>query len=306
MDTMTKKNTALVFLLLLIIASPIAFYYGFMNAEQAVTLFGVPFTISFLILSIRISDQWEKAVVLRLGKFVGLKGPGLFFLIPFIDRVDKFVDQRVRVTDILADQTLSKDTVPVNVDAVIYWTVWDVEKAALEVESYEEAISFIAQTALRDTIGTHELADLLQNREKIAHDLQVNLDANTDPWGITVQTVGIKDIVIPNELSDAMSKQAQAERERQARVTLGTAELEIAEKFEEASMRYKDNPVALQLRGMNMLFEGLKEKGSLVIVPSSALESMNMGAVGGVAGLARHAQENIEQNAKAEAPISDS
>lgn len=292
MDTMTKKNIALVSLLALKIASPIAFYFNLMNVEQTSYIFVIALIISTLILSIRICDQWEKAVVLRLGKYVGLKGPGLFFLIPFIDRVDKFVDQRVRVTDISADQTLSKDTVPVNVDAVIYWTVWDVEKAALEVESYEQAISFIAQTALRDTIGTHELADLLQNREKIAQDLQSNLDANTDPWGITVQTVGIKDIVIPAELSDAMSKQAQAERERKARVTLGTAELEIAEKFEEASARYKDNPVALQLRGMNMLFEGLKEKGSLVIVPSSALESMNLGAVGGVAGLARHAEEN--------------
>lgn len=302
MDTMTKKNTALVILLLLEIASPITFYFGLMGFEQATSLFIGSLIISILILSIRISDQWEKAVVLRLGKYVGLKGPGIFFLIPFIDRVDKFVDQRVRVKDISADKTLSKDTVPVNVDAVIYWTVWDVEKAALEVERYEEAISFIAQTALRDTIGTHELADLLQNREKIAQDLQQNLDANTDPWGITVQTVGIKDIVIPSELSDAMSKQAQAERERQARVTLGTAELEIAEKFEEASLRYKDNPVALQLRGMNMLFEGLKEKGSLVIVPSSALDSMNMGAIGGMAGIARHAQESNKQtdNSKTE------
>lgn len=300
MDTTAKKHAALVILLLVKVASPIAVFFRLLNEVQATTLFICALIISVLILSIRISDQWEKAVVLRLGKYAGLKGPGLFFLIPFIDRVDKFVDQRIRVTDILAEQTLSKDTVPVNVDAVIYWTVWDVEKAALEVESYIEAIAFIAQTTLRDTIGTHELSDLLQNREKIAHDLQINLDESTNPWGITVQTVGIKDIVIPNELSNAMSKQAQAERERQARVTLGTAELEIAEKFEEASLRYKDNPVALQLRGMNMLFEGLKEKGSLVIVPSSALDSMNLGAIGGVTGLAQHARGNNEQQTKME------
>jgi regulator of protease activity HflC (stomatin/prohibitin superfamily) len=296
MDTMTKKHIALVILLLVKIASPLAFYFTLINTEQTITLFTCALIISFLILSIRISDQWEKAVVLRLGRYVGLKGPGLFFLIPFVDRVDQFVDQRIRVTDISADQTLSKDTVPVNVDAVIYWTVWDVEKAALEVENYREAIAYIAQTALRDTIGTHELSDLLQNRETIAQDLQENLDKNTNPWGITVQTVGIKDIIIPPALSDAMSKQAQAERERQARVTLGTAELEIAEKFEEASLRYKNNPVALQLRGMNMLFEGLKEKGSLIIVPSSALDSMNLGATGGLAALAQHAKENNEQN----------
>lgn len=293
---MTKKHIALVILLLVKIASPLAFYFTLINTEQTITLFTCALIISFLILSIRISDQWEKAVVLRLGRYVGLKGPGLFFLIPFVDRVDQFVDQRIRVTDISADQTLSKDTVPVNVDAVIYWTVWDVEKAALEVENYREAIAYIAQTALRDTIGTHELSDLLQNRETIAQDLQENLDKNTNPWGITVQTVGIKDIIIPPALSDAMSKQAQAERERQARVTLGTAELEIAEKFEEASLRYKNNPVALQLRGMNMLFEGLKEKGSLIIVPSSALDSMNLGATGGLAALAQHAKENNEQN----------
>ena len=297
---MTKKHISLVTLLLVKIASLIAFYFTLINTEQATIIFSCSLIISFLILSIRISDQWERAVVLRLGKFVGLKGPGLFFLIPFVDRVDQFVDQRIRVTDISADQTLSKDTVPVNVDAVIYWTVWDVEKAALEVENYREAIAYIAQTALRDTIGTHELSDLLQNREKIAQDLQEYLDKNTNPWGITVQTVGIKDIIIPPELSNAMSKQAQAERERQARVTLSTAELEIAEKFEEASLRYKNNPVALQLRGMNMLFEGLKEKGSLIIVPSSALDSMNIGAMGGMAGLAQYAQNNNDQNSETE------
>lgn len=243
----------------------------------------------FIAASIKIADQWEKAVVLRMGKFIGLKGPGPFLIIPIIDRVDSFVDQRVRVTDFKAEETLTKDTVPVNVDAVVYWTVWDVEKAALEVQEYSTAIAYIAQTTLRDTIGKHELADLLQNRDKIAEDLQKILDEHTNPWGITCQNVGIKDIIIPAALTDAMSKQAQAERERQARIILGTAETEIAAKFEEASQKYLQNPVALQLRGMNMLFEGLKEKGSLVIVPSSALESMNLGAIGGLTALSQSA-----------------
>jgi regulator of protease activity HflC (stomatin/prohibitin superfamily) len=237
--------------------------------------------------SIKIADQWEKAVVLRMGKFKGLKGPGPFLIIPIVDRVATYIDQRVRVTDFGAEKTLTKDTVPVNVDAVVYWMVWDVEKAALEVRKYEAAVYFIAQAVLRDIIGKHELADLLQHRDKIAEDLQHTLDEHTNPWGITCQTVGIKDIIIPEELADAMSKQAQAERERQARIILGTAETEIAEKFALASRQYANNPVALQLRGMNMLFEGLKEKGSLVIVPSSALESMNLGAIGGLTALSK-------------------
>ena len=235
--------------------------------------------------TIQIADQWEKAVVLRLGKFTGLKGPGIFFIIPIIDRIDAFIDQRVRVTDFNAEKTLTMDTVPVNVDAVVYWTVWDAEKAALEVRRYVKAVTYIAQTGLRDIIGKHELADLLHNRDEIAESLQHILDKHTNPWGISCQNVGIKDIVIPESLSDAMSKQAQAERERQARIILGTAETEISEKFAEAAKNYQDNPVALQLRGMNMLFEGLKERGSLIIVPSSALESMNLGAIGGLAAL---------------------
>ena len=254
---------------------------------------GVPVLVILIIISlligssIKIADQWEKAVVLRMGKFSGLKGPGLFLIIPIIDQISSFIDQRVRVTEFRAEQTLTKDTVPVNVDAVVYWTVWDVEKAALEVQEYIKAISFIAQTDLRDIIGKHELADLLQDREKIAEDLQKTLDANTNPWGITCQTVGIRDIIIPQALADAMSKQAQAERERKARVILGTAETEIAEKFAQASKEYADNPIALHLRGMNMLYEGLKEKGSMVIVPSSALDSMNLGVIGGLVSLAK-------------------
>jgi len=246
--------------------------------------------------SIKIADQWEKAVVLRMGQFKGLRGPGPFLIIPIIDRIGAFIDQRVRVTDFNAEKTLTKDTVPVDVDAVVYWTVWDVEKAALEVRRYVQAVTYIAQTGLRDIIGRHELADLLQNREKIAEALQHALDEHTSPWGITCQNVGIKDIVIPAALADAMSKQAQAERERQARIILGTAETEISEKFAEASKQYQDNPVALQLRGMNMLFEGLKEKGSLIIVPSSALESMNLGAIGGLAALSEMSAKGKEES----------
>lgn len=237
--------------------------------------------------AIRIADQWERAVVLRMGKFKGLKGPGPFMIVPIIDSVSVYIDQRVRVSAFKAEQTLTKDTVPVNVDAVVYWTVWDVEKAALEVQEYQIAIEHIAQTGLRDTIGKHELSDLLQERDKIAEDLQQVLDRNTSSWGITCQTVGIKDIAIPQALAEAMSKEAQAERERRARVILGTAETEIAEKFAKASQQYSDNPVALHLRGMNMLFEGLKEKGSMVIVPSSALETMNLGAMSGLVSLAK-------------------
>ncbi len=256
------------------------------------TVFVVSLLLAFFIASsIHIADQWEKAVVLRMGRYKGLKGPGLFFIVPVLDKIDKYIDQRVRVTDFKAEQTLTKDTVPVNVDAVVYWTVWDVEKAALEVQEYEKAIAYIAQTGLRDIIGKHELADLLQERDKIADDLQKVLDGDTNPWGITCQNVGIKDIVIPQALADAMSKQAQAERERRARVILGTAETEIAEKFAIASEKYRDNPVALHLRGMNMLFEGLKEKGSMVIVPSSALDSMNLGAMGGLISLAKLDEE---------------
>jgi regulator of protease activity HflC (stomatin/prohibitin superfamily) len=256
-------------------------------------LIGIPVLAAMVIMSIligssiQVADQWEKAIVLRMGKFIGLRGPGIFFIIPIIDQLSAYIDQRVRVTEFRAEQTLTKDTVPVNVDAVVYWTVWDVEKAALEVQEYVKAISYIAQTDLRDIIGKHELADLLQDREKIAEDLQKTLDANTNPWGITCQTVGIRDIIIPPALADAMSKQAQAERERKARVILGTAETEIAEKFAQASLQYKDNPIALHLRGMNMLFEGLKEKGSMVIVPSSALDSMNLGAIGGLTALGK-------------------
>lgn len=287
MKAITKKMWNPVSGTVMITASAISialYYFDLIDTRILIILLLISL---FIARSIHIADQWEKAVVLRMGKFQGLKGPGIFFIIPIIDQIDKYIDQRVRVTDFKAEQTLTKDTVPVNVDAVVYWTVWDVEKAALEVQEYEIAIFYIAQTGLRDIIGKHELADILQERDKIAEDLQKVLDHNTNPWGITCQTVGIKDIIIPQALADAMSKEAQAERERRARVILGTAETEIAHKFSEASEQYKKNPVALHLRGMNMLFEGLKEKGSMVIVPSSALDSMNLGATGGLVSLAK-------------------
>ncbi len=284
MKTSFANPVAVTVLLILLTISGGLYYLGYINPGGLVLLILISVLISS---SIHIADQWEKAIVLRLGKYSGLKGPGIFFIIPIIDQVQKYIDQRVRVTEFRAEQTLTKDTVPVNVDAVVYWTVWDVEKAALEVQEYVRAISYIAQTDLRDIIGKHELADLLQEREHIAEDLQKTLDANTNPWGITCQTVGIRDIIIPQALADAMSKQAQAERERKARVILGTAETEIAEKFAKASEQYADNPIALHLRGMNMLYEGLKEKGSMVIVPSSALDSMNLGVLGGLTALAK-------------------
>ena len=281
-----------VFVILLIVDAAL-FFTGILTFLQALGGIVVAALVGY---SIKIADQWEKAVVLRLGKYKGLKGPGPFLIIPFVDRIASYIDQRIRVTDFSAEKTLTRDTVPVNVDAVAYWMVWDAEKAALEVQRYIAAVYYIAQTCLRDIIGKHELADLLQNRDKIAEDLQKILDEHTNPWGITCQTVGIKDIIIPSELADAMSKQAQAERERQARIILGTAETEIAQKFAVASRQYTSNPVALQLRGMNMLFEGLKEKGSLVIVPSSALESMNLGAIGGLTALAKSEVERAPED----------
>jgi regulator of protease activity HflC (stomatin/prohibitin superfamily) len=291
---MTKNffNPILTLVLIILVGSSVLLYnvYNLDNASLIAMLI-VSVTISS---SIHIANQWERAVVLRLGKYKGLKGPGLFFIVPIFDKVSDYIDQRIRVTEFKAEQTLTKDTVPVNVDAVVYWTVWDVEKAALEVQDYVTAISYIAQTGLRDIIGKHELSDLLQERDKIAEGLQKALDGHTNPWGITVQNVGIKDIVIPAGLADAMSKEAQAERERRARVILGTAETEIAEKFAKASVLYRDNPVALHLRGMNMLFEGLKEKGSMVIVPSSALDSMNLGAMGGLVSLAKSNESKRE------------
>jgi len=235
--------------------------------------------------SLQIAHQWEKGVVLRLGRFKTLKGPGFFFIVPLIDRVDQIIDHRVRVTDFKAETTLTHDTVPVNVDAIAFWLVWDAKMSVLEVANFGEAVVLSAQTALRDAIGRHDLSELLSGREHIGAEIQKSLDKKTDPWGITIQAVEIRDITIPKGLEDAMSRQAQAERERQSRVILGTAETEIAEKFAQASLSYIDNPVALHLRAMNMVFEGLKQNGSMVIVPSSAVETMGLGALGGLTAL---------------------
>jgi regulator of protease activity HflC (stomatin/prohibitin superfamily) len=240
----------------------------------------------YLLFAIKIANQWEKAVVLRFGKFSGLRGPGLFAIVPLMDVVTSWIDQRVMVTSFGAEKTLTKDTVPVDVDAVLFWVVWDAQKAALEVKDYQSAISWSAQTALRDIIGKMMLADILTGREVIDHELQKIIDQRTTPWGITVQSVEIRDIIIPAALEDAMSRQAQAERERQARVILGESEKQIAESFAEASKAYVSNPTALHLRAMNMLFEGLKEKGALVIVPSSAVDTMNLGGIAGLTSLA--------------------
>jgi len=232
-------------------------------------------------------------IVLRLGKFNGLKGPGLFWVIPIIDTAVMWIDHRVAVRSFSAEKTLTKDTVPVDVDAVLFWVVWDAEKAALEVSDYNSAIAWAAQTALREIIGQMTLADILIGRTKMDQDLQKIIDERTTPWGVTVQSVEIRDVIIPQVLEDAMSRQAQAERERQARVILGESEQQIAASFAEASQVYINNPTALHLRAMNMLFEGLKEKGALVIVPSSAVDSMNLG---GLSGMVSMAQNNLPKD----------
>jgi regulator of protease activity HflC (stomatin/prohibitin superfamily) len=236
-------------------------------------------------LSPRVAQQWERAVVLRLGRFVGLRGPGLFWIVPFIDVVARAIDQRMITTAFAAEQTLTSDTVPVNVDAVLFWVVHDPEKAALEVQNYPVAVSWAAQTALRDIIGRTSLADLLRGREKIEQELQALIDQRSTPWGVTVQAVEMRDIVIPSQLQEAMSREAQAAREKQARIILGEAEVEIAKSFETAAQAYRDNPTALHLRAMNMLYEGLKEKGALMLVPSTAVESMGMGGLLGAAAM---------------------
>src|SRR4051794_23154252 len=240
-----------------------------------------------LSLSPKVAKQWEKAVVLRLGKFVGLRGPGLFWVVPLIDSVSSWIDQRVITTSFAAEQTLTSDTVPVNVDAVLFWMVYDPEKAALEVQQYKEAVSWAAQTALRDIIGRTSLTDLLRGREKIEEQLQELIDQRCNPWGVSVQSVEMRDVIIPDSLQDAMSREAQAGREKQARIILGQAEVEIAKLFQAASISYHDIPTALHLRAMNMLYEGLKEKGAMMIVPSTAVESMGMGGLMGMAAMAQ-------------------
>jgi regulator of protease activity HflC (stomatin/prohibitin superfamily) len=259
-------------------------------ADAWIGLFVVVMTLLSvcILFALKVASQWEKAVVLRLGKFYALRGPGVFWIIPIIDSIPAWIDHRVMVTPFSAEKTLTKDTVPVDVDAVLFWVVWDAEKAALEVKDYQSAIAWAAQTALRDIIGRMMLADILVGRSAIDEELQHIIDERTTPWGVTVNSVEIRDIVIPQDLEDAMSRQAQAERERQARVILGESEKQIAASFSEASEVYVNNPTALHLRAMNMLFEGLKQKGALVIVPSSAIDTMNLGGLSGMVSLAQH------------------
>ncbi len=244
----------------------------------------------YFLFALKVAQQWEKVIVLRMGRFNGLKGPGLFWILPIIDMTPVWIDHRVMVTPFNAEKTLTKDTVPVDVDAVLFWVVWDAEKAALEVENYRNAIAWAAQTALREIIGQMSLAEILVGRAVMDEQLQKIIDERTTPWGVSVQSVEIRDVIIPQGLEDAMSQQAQAERERQSRVILGEAEMQVADSFAEASKAYINNPTALHLRAMNMLFEGLKEKGALVIVPSSAVDTMNLGAMSGMVALAQQNQ----------------
>jgi regulator of protease activity HflC (stomatin/prohibitin superfamily) len=260
-------------------------FYAFKATGSQVLLVGSIAAGAILMQAPQIAQQWERGVVLRLGRFAGMRGPGLFWIVPFVDRVTSWIDQRTITTSFAAEQTLTSDTVPVNVDAVLFWLVHDPQKAALEVQDYAQAVSWAAQTALRDIIGRTELTALLRGRERIEQELQLLIDARSNPWGITVQSVEMRDVVIPSALQDAMSREAQAAREKQARIILGQAELEIANSFQQAAKAYHDDPTALHLRAMNMLYEGLKEKGALMLIPSSAVESMGMGGLMGAAAL---------------------
>jgi regulator of protease activity HflC (stomatin/prohibitin superfamily) len=242
----------------------------------------------YCLLAIKVVRQWEKVAVLRLGRYVGLRGPGMFWIIPIVDTLTPYVDQRVRVTSVSAESTLTRDTVPTNVDAIVFWLVWNAEKSLLEVADFADAIAMSAQTALRESIGRHELAQMISERETLGRELQRVLDEKTTPWGITVQSVEIRDVRIPQLLEDAMSREAQADRERRARIILGEAETQISAKFAQAAEVYRDNPIALHLRAMNMLYEAIKEKGAMVIVPSSAVETMGLGGMLATTTLAKN------------------
>jgi regulator of protease activity HflC (stomatin/prohibitin superfamily) len=269
----------------ILILSIAAGFVGMLLTNNPVWVIGFSIVGVILMQAPRVANQWERAVVLRLGRYVGLRGPGLFWIVPLIDRVTMTIDQRTITTGFAAEQTLTSDTVPVNVDAVLFWMVHDAQKAALEVQDYSRAVAWAAQTALRDIIGRTTLTDLLRGRERIEEELQKLIDQRSNPWGVTVSSVEMRDVVIPGSLQDAMSREAQAAREKQARIILGQAEMEIAESFAQAAKSYHDNPTALHLRAMNMLYEGLKEKGALMLVPSSAVESMGMGGLMGAAAL---------------------
>jgi regulator of protease activity HflC (stomatin/prohibitin superfamily) len=284
-----------VFLLIAVLGAVIGDGRNYSDGVLGTWVLAWTFIGVYFLFGLKVASQWEKVVVLRLGKFHKLAGPGAFWIIPIVDTTPTWIDHRVMVTPFAAQKTLTKDTVPVDVDAVLFWVVWDAEKAALEVENYRAAVDWAAQTALRDIIGRMMLADILVGRSSLDKELQQIIDERTTPWGVTVQSVEIRDIVIPQDLEDAMSRQAQAERERQARVILGESEKQIAASFSEASQAYIHNPTALHLRAMNMLFEGLKEKGALVIVPSSAIDTMNLGGLSGMVSLA---QNNVPKEDK--------
>jgi regulator of protease activity HflC (stomatin/prohibitin superfamily) len=271
----------------ILLGSTILGILSFLATDDTIPLVAMILVGLMLMQAPRIAQQWERAVLLRLGRFIGLRGPGLFWIVPFVDSVSTWIDQRTITTTFTAEQTLTSDTVPVNVDAVLFWMVHDAQKAALEVQDYNQAVSWAAQTALRDIIGRTTLTELLRGRELIENELQHLIDQRSNPWGVTVSSVEMRDVIIPGALQDAMSREAQAAREKQARIILGQAELEIANSFREAAKSYHDNPTALQLRGMNMLYEGLKEKGALMLIPSSAVESMGMGGLMGAAALRR-------------------
>ncbi|QSO45825.1 slipin family protein [Alicyclobacillus mengziensis] len=290
----------LVFWVFLIIGVGIGSLMAINHIFLGVALFIVLTAVGWILSSaIQVADQWEKAIVLRLGKFKALAGPGVFFMIPFIDSVPAWIDQRIITTQFTAEQTLTKDTVPVNVDAVVFWMVWDAEKAALEVADFASSVSWAAQTALRDLIGSTMLEDLLSSREDIDHQLKKLMDTRTEPWGITIQNVQIRDISIPRSLEDAMSRAAQAERERNARAILGQAEQQVAESFVAAAEMYARHPAALQLRALNILYEGLKEKASMIVVPSSLADAANLGSLLGTVAAEKLIEHNLQDGQSA-------
>lgn len=285
-----KKNSSfpmLIFIVILGIGLALAYAMHRVSADfQALWVLGGAIVVAFVASSaIQVADQWSKAVVLRLGKFRSLQGPGLFLIVPLIDTIPYWIDTRVLTNSFKAEKTLTKDTVPVDVDAVLFWKIVDPKKAALDVADYQSAVNWASQTALRDVIGKTMLSDMLEGRDKISGALQKIIDDRTEPWGINIISVEVKDVLIPPALEDAMSMQAQAERERQARVILGDSERQVAEKFGEAAKTYANDPVALHLRAMNMLYEGWKENSTIVIVPSSAVETMQLGGLAGMTAL---------------------
>ncbi len=285
-----KKNSSfaiLVFIVMLGVGAAVAYAMHRVSADfKAMWILGAAVVLALVVSSaIQVADQWNRAVVLRLGKFRSLEGPGLFLIVPLIETIPYWIDTRVLTSSFKAEKTLTKDTVPVDVDAVLFWKIIDPKKAALDVADYQSAISWASQTALRDVIGKTMLSDMLEGRDKISSVLQKIIDERTEPWGINVISVEVKDVLIPPALEDAMSMQAQAERERQARVILGDSERQVAEKFGEAAKTYANDPVALHLRAMNMLYEGLKANSTIVIVPSTAVESMELGGLAGMTAL---------------------